>query len=417
MRADKHIRPNPTNDTWSSRRAKSFYNEDSDPLGRASVTAQVKWDTFGTKDIQDADTATHAWIAGQVGHLTLGAVGTLIFCWICFSLIPAGPWQITGFLASAVGWLGIWIFKEWKDLKDTTARKGNVFELDSSDILWSAVTAVFYIATGVLLALTVFLGISFSISLTGKSLPIWLVWLALFLPLVLALFVLYLPTVRIAYWWLRWKLNFQQAGLPFFYRLANFKSKIEPDTRVADIVSISNVTNKKIRFRDVVFRPDQEVEPSLKPSHLVIAGPIGSGKTSLVVGIGTEFALSLQIVRYLTAVKLLQLLESKPEPRVMEKDGGRLLWPWRDSDLLIIDDLDEGRSSNSEEPGYAISYVAPDAFKIAVMQRTQNEGLPWLRKVRSVWVVGDVSRIDAWITLSPTSFMEKIISRINTSRP
>ncbi len=55
---------------------------DDDPLGLRRVLAQAAHDLYGTKDVQDAITASYVWLADQIGHLALGLIPTLLYCWL-----------------------------------------------------------------------------------------------------------------------------------------------------------------------------------------------------------------------------------------------------------------------------------------------------------------------------------------------
>src|SRR6516225_10916903 len=81
----------PSNRTRSSRLADTFDRPDADPLGLRRVFTQVSHDLYGTKDVQDAITASYVWMADQIGHLTLGLVPTLLLCWFISGVWPYGP--------------------------------------------------------------------------------------------------------------------------------------------------------------------------------------------------------------------------------------------------------------------------------------------------------------------------------------
>ncbi len=113
------------------------------------------------------------------------------------------------------------------------------------------------------------------------------------------------PAVIGAFWWLRRKLAFQQAGLPYLYRLAIFTGALKPP--LVDVVSrVANLRNRKIRLLDVLLLRDVVRPADAKVRHLLITGSLGAGETSLCVG--TEFSFALGKARYLTVSKLVQLV-------------------------------------------------------------------------------------------------------------
>jgi hypothetical protein len=270
-----------------------------------------------------------------------------------------------------------WVYKEITDFHDTKVRAGPVFPFNSGDILWNVKTALLYFAIGGLFGLAPWIG-------GGQALA---------LAVVLVLF----PALRVAFWWLRRKLAFQQAGLPYLYRLSNFTGRIvAPATDpVGTIGAVVGLADRKILLRNVLFCADPI--PALPPpavSHLLISGPLRAGKTSLAVGIGTEFAFALGFGRYLSAVDLVELVASGQGSAVdMEYDDGRVLWPWQGVDLLVVDDVD---ASLSVAEGTATRLVSPGDLEAALTVGGSATPLAWLGKKRSVWVIGNAADADAW---------------------
>jgi hypothetical protein len=366
-----------SNQTRSTRAAQRFDRPDADPLGVRRVFTQVSHDLYGTKDVQDVITASYVWMADQIGHLFLGLVPTLLVAWLISAIVPEGWLRALLIAFSALGIFSYWVSKERQDFKDTKERAGKIFEFDSSDILWNVKTALTYFAIGGVWAVAAFVG--------G--------WWWLLLTIVVTAW----PGVMVAYWWLRRKLAFQQAGLPYLYRLANFRSQMGPvlDPTVDMLVGrLCNLKQRKVSYLKVLFGLDRIPDHPELPRHVVITGPLGAGKTSLAVGIGTEYAFALGIGRYLSAAKLVQLAADPAAmpANQMEYDDGRVLWPWRQCKLVIVDDVDAGVATAG---GVDARLIQPDDF-VKALTVSGADTLKWLGQQRSVWVVGDLKGAEDW---------------------
>ncbi|HEY7990443.1 MAG TPA: hypothetical protein VID77_03550 [Stellaceae bacterium] len=354
----------------------SSFAGNSAPFGASRVLTQVAHDLFGTKDVQDAITATYVWMADQIGHLTLGFVPTVLLCWIA-SLIWAdwafanSEWRFLVYLVLAGAVFGYWVSKELTDLADSEARATDIFPLDSGDILWNVKTALLYFAVGGVLGLAAF--VHWYLVPVALAIAIW-------------------PALAVAFWWLRRKLAFQQAGLPYLFRLANFASKLDGDllTTIEDMVNLKK--DQKTNFWAVLIGNDPVPHHEPKIRHLLISGPLDAGKTSLCVGMGTEFAFSLGRGRYLSATKLAQLLvggEGTTDGDLTEEDG-LVLWNWKTCDLLIVDDVDAGaRPPGDKTDRSATHLIEPDVFAGAMIQAGGPTPLAEFASRRTVWVLGD----------------------------
>lgn len=124
---------------------------DAAPFGWRRVLTQACHDLYGTKDVQNAITASYVWMADRIGHLRLGPAPTLLLCWIlCRALSALGiaaHWWEFAVIAGAI--FAYWIKKELDDLKATRGRAGDIFPFDSADIVWNVKTACFILRSGV----------------------------------------------------------------------------------------------------------------------------------------------------------------------------------------------------------------------------------------------------------------------------
>jgi len=336
--------------------------EDPPPLpkpklpGLHEVIAQVESDLFKSKDVQDTATFSYQWTADQFGHFALGFEITFALSWVA---------ALLGYAGGRVGfWIGlavvlIFVLKEANDFR-IEWRKAcdakSVFKFNSLEIFSNTFTAVFYIALGGIVA-------AFGLLAPGYGL--------ISIP-VTAVFAL-----GLGYVWLRKKITFQQAGLPYLYRLANFPSPI-PKASAQFIVNLS--------------KPSAPDTPPTIADHLIIAGPLDSGKSSLAVGIGTEFAFRMGIARYTTLSKLLQAALKDGQWDKPEFDDGRILWPWQTSDLLIVDDVDV---ISDHVPGTSMAVETERQIVQSRVNTLKSQIPPVLQDAlkyrRTVWVVGDIN--------------------------
>jgi hypothetical protein len=323
--------------------------------GPIDVVKQVYADLFG-KDVQETATFSYEWVADQMGHFSLGFMITYLLSWIFYPTPPANSLDYF----KLAGWVMlVFIVKELRDFvsewwKSRTAK--SVFKFNSIEILYNVATALFYILLGSLVA----------------GFALWnprygIVAVAITVPLALIL----------GYFWLRLKITFQQAGLPYLYRLATFPSPID---------------KKTAQFIVELSKPAPSGEKPTLAHHLIIAGPLDSGKSSLATAIGTEFAFRLGIGCYTTLAKLLQsALRTDGNIHKAAFDDGRILWPWQNSDLLIVDDVDV---LSDHIPG-----TPTDVSKERMIAQTRVDTLKALipdvlqaalKYRRTVWVVGDI---------------------------
>lgn len=351
------------------------------PFGVREVWTAAHHDLFGTKDVQDAITASYVWMADQIGHVFLGLAPTLLLCWLwngvsalpgiqAFFFWPPPPGYLPvprplygGYVLAALPVFAYWVYKELQDRADSRANARGVFDFDDQDIEHNVLVALQFFATGGILAVSAFVS---------------------FWALVAAFILLSVLATLSAYWWLKRKLAFQQANLPYLFRLTNFPTPIPDGAQHEAVVQLSCAPGKG--------KPDWR-------RHLIITGPLDVGKTSLCVGIGTEFAFHLGLARYMPLTDLLQwavdLQPGNPAPNVMDYDAGRYLWPWQAVELLLIDDVDIGL-------GGVPPLVKPYELRktlAALLQHVVPLGSPplgWIGPKRSVWVLGETANIPEW---------------------
>jgi hypothetical protein len=168
-------------------------------------------------------------------------------------------------------------------------------------------------------------------------------------------------------YWVRQKMIWQKGSLPYLFRLADLQRTLGMD-----------------KARALQKLIDAGAPPNgAAPRQIVIGGPIGSGRTDIATGIGTEFAFKNAMVRYLTLGSLLEFAAQVP---LGDDNGPDNLdyWPWFNVQVLIIDDIG---------PVIAASDASGDAdiqrFEELLKYNLQPI-LELLGKRHTVWVFGDL---------------------------
>lgn len=322
----------------------------------SELLAQAKADLWA-KEVQTGYTTTYAWMANQLGHFALGFIPVYVLIWTAFlsgavnwiKQFGEGTLWWAQFIIPVV-WLAWFVNKELGDIKEAIkdAEQANFFPMDGSDVRKDAGTAVYFFAAGVAVAVGDLVA-----SWHDENHHWYVLPLAIF---VLQFFIGLFP----AYYWLSRKKCFQQADLPYIFRLANFPAKIEDPGPQQAVSGIVDFTSLKGQWR-----------------HLIICGPLQSGKTSLASAIGTEHTFQKGKARYLAVLDFLQFADLDSDP---SSSPDRPLWPWKEANILILDDLD---------PGLKDGDVVKREEIVAHLLKLKS--LANLRSLRTVWLVSDDS--------------------------
>lgn len=273
-------------------------------INRKEIIAQLKKDLIG-KDAYRGVTLTYSWLANQFGHFSLGFIPTVVI----YHFIQSNPninypelWASLGVWAAWIlfeifNFLGPLLFKV--STKRKALSKGSyTFNPVWVNIAFDTLTDLAYFGMGALAASLIC--VYHDEMLYG---------------LIALLALVSYP----AYYWYTTKMYIQNAEYPFQLRLSQWSQKIKDE-------------NKQLIL--------DFLESDGQGKHLLLFGSKGSGKTTLSVGIATESSIKNRNCSYVTAVKLLCMFFEKEDPSI-QKSG---LWSWRDSSLLVIDDINPGGS-------------------------------------------------------------------------
>jgi hypothetical protein len=321
-------------------------------LSVKDILAQFWADAYG-KEVQTAATYSYTWLADQFGHLCIGIV------------VDFAATVVSGLLMVQLGWApnfeydtGIWpgliftvavvAYWEWRAYQSSVKQATGAFPLDSKLLRDNAIIAATYMTLGAIL------GFAFHLPLK---------------PAILISSGVVIIAVVLAPPWLRQKIVWQKASIPYLFRLAD----AAPNIGSEDAKALQSLI-------------DAGAPPVTAPCQIVIGGPIGSGRTSMAAGIATEFAFKQNKVRYLGLDCLLEFATNTTE-HVFPDDAGPATisyWPWSQAQVVIIDGVGPFVASN--EPGREANVAR---FK-AMLQNELGTVAGALNRCHTVWVIGDL---------------------------
>ena len=322
-------------------------------LTAKDILHQFWADAYG-KEVQTAATYSYTWLADQFGHICIGII-------VDFAATVVG-----GLAAVQIGWspkfeydTGIWsgliftiavvAYWEWRTYQSSIKQATGAFPIDSKLLRDNAVTAASYMALGAIL------GFAFHLPLK---------------PALLISAGVAVAAIVLAPRWLRQKIIWQKAAIPYLFRLAD----AAPNIGSEDAKILQNFI-------------DAGAPPVAGPTQIIIGGPIGSGRTSMAAGIGTEFAFKQNKVRYLGLDCLLEFAANATDTAFPDDTGPTTIsyWPWSQAQVVIIDGVGPFVASN--EPGREANIAR---FK-ATLQTELGTVAGVLKRCHTVWVAGDLS--------------------------
>jgi hypothetical protein len=309
-------------------------------------------DVYG-KEVQTTATYSYTWVADQFGHICLGLIGNFAATALCGVVMTflgwshefhydTGKWP--GLVIVSVG-AALW---EWFAYKKSVDEATKRFPLDTALLRDNAQVAAGYMILGGVL---------------GFAFHLHLMWALIVSAVVLVVAILLAPK------WLRQKIIWQKAALPYLFRLAD----VLPTVDQPDADTLQGLINRG-------------APPDTPPCQIVIGGPIGAGRTSMAAGIGTEFAFKNQKVRYLSLDALLEFAVNSTKTHFPNDRGPTTIsyWPWSEAQVVIIDGI--GPMLAVDDPGRQPNF---SRFK-AMLDTNLINVVEVLKRCHTVWVIGDL---------------------------
>ena len=298
------------------------------------------WLDVNGKEVQSASTYSYTWIADQAGHVGLGMLLYLLLALIILPWlgVPA-PWDHIAALVLGTISVSYWEYRAYSKALTTST---GLFPPGRALLRGNAVIAAAYMTIGVV---------------TGAVFLQTAVWRVVgFLVLPMLAIVLALP-------WLRQKVTWQKAALPYLFRLAD-----APPTIGAEDA------------KELQVLIDGAAPPAAAPRQVIVGGRIGSGRTKIAAGIGTELAFTKKTVRYVSLGTLLEFAALSRSPHFADDAGPVNInyWRWSEAQVIIIDDI-----------GPVIATASPADFRILLDNGLKNASAV-LAACHTVWVMGDL---------------------------
>lgn len=271
---------------------------------------RARW--FGS-DVLVGSTTNYTWTANQLGHFTIGLALYMlvrqVLTWITFHSLETGSAGviILGILAVVLTVL-LYAVKETADFRLAIV-PGRQFAIEDQELRLDGFADSFFVGFGA----------AFLFTATWSWIA-WLIVLVGFGAIAFMLAMFYLPRAD----------RFDFSNLPNYYRLELFPGRVESlDETVPD---------KTARATELIAAVSRNMSDQ---KALLVLGAPGTGRTSLLLGIGTRLAVANVKLRFIQAGKLNgdfseELAKQKDENQELAYNFD--LWALRDVTHVIIDD-------------------------------------------------------------------------------
>jgi len=309
---------------------------------------QFKADVYG-KEVQSAATYSYMWMADQMGHVCVGILVNLIttfgarYVWHLFGRQKYA--EGAGLLA-AIAIVAAWEASTYFSSERSTT---GLFPLGRKLLRDNAIIATLYMSLGAVVGFGFHIGIPWGDIIVLVICTVLAIWLA--------------PK------WLRQKIIWQKAALPYLSRLAD----IEP-------------TMGKDAAKTLQALIDEGAPPAAKACQIIIGGPVGSGRTQLAAGIGTEFAFKKVKTRYVSIQSLLEFASTAQPPKFPDDPGPVNInyWPWCEAQVIIIDDIGPLIAPQRDQQEAILEHFR------GILNQELKPIAGVLAKCHTVWVIGDL---------------------------
>lgn len=312
------------------------------------ILQQLKADLIG-KDSYRGVTLTYAWLANQFGHISLGFIPAfLLYHFFNLEALKAASYvSVFWFLFELYNFLGPLLSKKESnyDVLFVPQKSKYIFNPKWLNVAFDTFTDVCFFIIGTFL-------FAFSIyKFSEKSIIIVLVVLTIYL------------AFATRYWYITKMYQFY-ARFPFQFRLSQWD------------FAITNVDKMKV---------DKFLSNKNTGNHLLVFGSLGSGKTSLGVGMLNELSIQNNSCLYVSAIKMYNYFFNIDDDLLETHE----IWNWKTASFLMIDDINPSEPIQDAliSPTKLLSFI--DTLK---PENKQNRTL--LKNKNIIWVLGSKQSLD-----------------------
>ncbi|CAM1348634.1 hypothetical protein [Tenacibaculum insulae] len=324
-------------------------------IKRKTILNQFKKDLIG-KDSHRGVTLTYSWLANQFGHVALGFVPSFI---LHDNIKHLTPYK-NPIYASIIITLFWFFFELYNFLGPLLTKKTSInnrffipkkekyiFNPQWLNIAYDTITDVAFFAFGAFLY-------SFYINGLHDTVTIFVV------------VILFLYLLRASSYWYLTKMYQHYANYPFQFRLSQWNFKINENEKQA-IFNFINANDSG--------------------NHLLIFGSQLCGKTSLGVGVLNELSIKHKVCLYTSAMKLFSFFFIEENTKL----SIHKIWSWKESDYLVIDDVNPGKPITEEliNPQNILKFLDPTETG-----DRKSENYKIIANKNIIWILGNEAILD-----------------------